>query len=468
MTMPSSLWTDETATALVARFPNHPSFAIASPYTQSIYYVLPRVMDRMFGFSEIGYRIPSVIAMAIALWFLARLVSRLISPDAGWFAVFACFAYSQINYFAIDAKPYALGMCIALAALLFEVRWLDSGRFRDAIPFLITSALLLRVHQVYWPFYLVLAFYALIRLILRDTTVGFPQLAAVFTLVVIALIPPVMDALRLYHEAAMHAFVSPPKFGDLKRLLSPEWSLISVAGAIGWLIGKFSGRVPDRLPSRSNAVLVGLLWLVTPVTIFVFSQWSNTSLFVPRYLSLHLPGAVLAATLAAGLYVPRSYWRPLSLAMGIGALLSVGQWNTAWPDHDPARWRDAAAYVNRISSGPEMPALCTSPFVEAVPPVWRPDYRLPGFLYAQLFAYPLRAKPFLLPFRQSQDVFDYAGIVAASVLAKQPRFVIYGGIGSVIEWSDWMRERPEFRGWQTETHDFGEIRVEVFHRPRST
>ena len=44
MVMPSSLWTDETVTALVSRYPAHPSLDIVPPYTQSIYYVLPHGM----------------------------------------------------------------------------------------------------------------------------------------------------------------------------------------------------------------------------------------------------------------------------------------------------------------------------------------------------------------------------------------------------------------------------------------
>ncbi len=68
----------------------------------SIYYALPRAADRLFGFSEISYRLPSVLLMGIAFFVIGRLAARLIDPDAAWFAVFVCFAMSDFNYYAVN------------------------------------------------------------------------------------------------------------------------------------------------------------------------------------------------------------------------------------------------------------------------------------------------------------------------------------------------------------------------------
>src|ERR1051325_6444861 len=88
MPLPSSFWVDEMVTAFVVRFgPTHLSLAVAPQVPASIYYVLPRAAGALFGFSEIAYRLPSVLAMAIALFLIARLAARLICPEAAWFAV---------------------------------------------------------------------------------------------------------------------------------------------------------------------------------------------------------------------------------------------------------------------------------------------------------------------------------------------------------------------------------------------
>ena len=47
--------------------------------------------------------------------------------------VFACFALPGFNYQAANARPYALGMCLFAAALLFLIRWLDTGAWLDAL-----------------------------------------------------------------------------------------------------------------------------------------------------------------------------------------------------------------------------------------------------------------------------------------------------------------------------------------------
>lgn len=464
MALPSSLWTDETVTAFVARYPADPSLAIVPPYTQSIYYALPHAMHALFGFSEIGYRIPSVLAMGLALFFVARLTTRMVHPDAVWFAVFACLAIPGIDYFAVDAKPYALGMCCANGAFYYLARWLDSAGWPDAVLFVVLASLLWRVHQVYWPFYLTLCLYALMRIFTKDSAVRPVPLLVVSVILALALLPVALEALALLREAAEHVIVAPPPLLELRRLLRRDWNLIALSGGLAWLAAKLLRW--QVLDTRRGGDVVQVLswWLVTPVAVFAFSRLSGLSLFVPRYLSLSLPGVALTATMAAAMFIPRGFWRPASIAMAAGALAFNGNWRTLWPEHDPAGWRPAAQYVNRTVAAPDTPILCTSPFVEAVPPVWRSDYPLPGYLYAHLFAYPLLGKAYLFPVRPSHEATHYAAKLSAETLPRFDRFLIYGGVPDVEYWREWFSARPELQGWRTESRNFGDIRVVVFER----
>ena len=104
--LPSSFWVDEAETAFIAQHGyNDPSLAIVPQVTASVYYWLPRATYKIFGFSEIAERLPSLLAMALALLLIARLAVRLIHPDAGWFAVFACLTLRAFNYEAANARP---------------------------------------------------------------------------------------------------------------------------------------------------------------------------------------------------------------------------------------------------------------------------------------------------------------------------------------------------------------------------
>src|SRR5579863_7234524 len=105
--LPSSFWLDETVTAFVVHYgAAHPSIAVAPQVTATLYYWLPRASEALFGFSEVAYRLPSLLLMGAALFLIALLARRLIHPRAGWFAAFACLAIRPFNYQAADARPY--------------------------------------------------------------------------------------------------------------------------------------------------------------------------------------------------------------------------------------------------------------------------------------------------------------------------------------------------------------------------
>jgi mannosyltransferase len=470
MPLGSSFWLDEALTAFVVHHgESHPSLAVAPQVVASVYYYLPRAAEALFGFSEIAYRLPSVLAMGLALFFISRLAARLIDPAAGWFAALACFALGGINYQAADARPYGLGTCVAAATVLSLVRWLDSGRGRDALIFVLCGALLWRVHLIYWPLYLVIALYAGVRLARGETQVGWLKAAGIFALLAAALIPVVVDAVSVLRQASAHAYAPLP---DVRELFNSVKLGLVLAGTVGaWLLARYSrsleaeGLVNSPGPAISSWILILGWWLLHPLCLFIYSRLSGNSVFLSRYLSVALPGGVLAAAGAASLWMPPARWKHAALALGAGSLLLMGQWRAAWPRHDPSDWRGAARQLSRLALAADTPVLCPSPFLEARPPVWRPDYPLPGFLYAHLDTYPIPGRPILLPFEPSPEALEYAASLAKGTLPAAGRFAIYGGDSNVRFWSRWFAARPAIAGWrQTRFDSFGNVWVVVFER----
>ena len=344
MPLPSSFWVDEMGTMFVVRHGGgDPSFAAAPQVPESIYYWLPKAAEAVFGSSEIAYRVPSVLVLGLALVFIARLAVRLIHPGAGWLAVFVCLGLKGVNYAAADARPYALGMCVAGASLLMLARWMDSARWWDAAGFAICGALLWRVHLTFWPIYVVLAMYATVRLTRRDTKVGWLAAGAVFGLVGLALIPVLAEAFALMRQAKAHVVAPAPSVGELARAL--KIGLVAGCGAVAWALGRICGwRWNPAMAKGSTALVVGF-WVGQPVCLFAFSWLTGDSVFVNRYLSVGLPGVALAATAAAGRFIPAEWWRLLSAAFGVGVLLLLGQWSKPWPPHSNSDWRGAARMV---------------------------------------------------------------------------------------------------------------------------
>ena len=463
MPLPSSFWVDEMVTAFVVhQGPSHPSLQPAPQVAMSVYYAVARGAEALFGFSEIAYRLPSTLFMALALFLIARLAARLIHPEAAWFAVFACLSLRGFNYMAADARPYALGVLVAATSLLFLVRWLDSAGWLDALVFLLSAALLWRVHLIFWPFYLVLAVYAGVRLARRETPVGWLRAGAVFALLGIALLPVLTNALAVGREAAAHVIVAPPTLSDLRK--ATEIGLVELCGPILWLVLRRIQRPPAPFSWISAIPIVGW-WLASPFCLYAFSHLTGNSVFVPRYLSLALPGAALAATVAAAHTIPPERWRQFALALGVGVLLFMGQWGKLWPPHHNSGWREAIAAVNQASSGPAMPVVCPSPFIEAKPPIWRPDYSLPGFLYAHLAVYPMSGTPYLLPNEDSPEGQRYANALARGTLQASGRFVILGGDTNVHTWRNWFALQPGLADWRYRRIGlFGDVEVVLFER----
>lgn len=218
--------------------------------------------------------------------------------------------------------------------------------------------------------------------------------------------------------------------------------MFCAAGA--WLFSRFLPLKIDRgkLAWPSLCLVLGW-WLLPPICLFVFSQMSGNSVFVRRYLSIGLPGTALAATFLAGLFLPKPYWKQASVLMGVGVMLTL--------PHAMRRsvsdWRGRARDIAQLALPSDTPVIMPSPFIEAKWPEWRPDYPLPGFLYAQLAVYPVAGKAYLFPFKSSPEAERYATQLSISVLPSAGRFMIYGGDVNVHFWRDWFAGRAELAGW---------------------
>lgn len=462
MFLTGSFWTDETGTVFVVRFPGDPSFAAAPQVPASIYYVLPRLADRLLGYSEISWRIPSLLLMAIAFLLIARLAARLIHPDAAWFAVFLCFAITDFNYYAVDARPYALGICVTSTAMFFLIRWLDTARWLPALLFCLSAAILWRVHLVFWAFYPVFLIYTILRLVRGTTRVGWPRAILVYCLIAIALVPVAFQALHILQTARAHVIVPVPGLRSLAHSIA--WKPIAFCFGLVWLTARWFKWSPQKQEASDNRALILLWWLWMPLCLWAYSIATGTVLFIPRYFSPSLPGAALAATAAAAFYIPPARWKQLSAVLALVVLIWVGNWTVPVPHHSPDNWKDAAAAEHLLVRNPDTPVLVVSPFIEAQPPVWSPHYHLPGFLYAPLYVYPLAGQVQLLPFIISPATEPYMAALLRENLVHRQRFIVYGGGLRARSWFVWFSGRPELAGWSYTLHRNDDIETAVFEK----
>jgi mannosyltransferase len=456
----SSLWVDEIVTTFVIRFPNSSSFDVAPQVPESLYYWLPRLSWAIFGDAEWALRLPSVLAMCAALFFVARIAMRTIDRRAGWLAFFVCLTLGPIDFLAIDARPYAFGIATASAGMLFLVRWFDESRWIDGVAFALCAALLWRIHLLYWPFYLVYGAYAVARLLSRDTDHRVARVVAVFAIIAAALLPVVMTAVGRLQGAESHVFSPLPTFRQFYYMI--HVNVLLICGGAAWILHAFLKWRPSAAPVTVPAwVLILGWWLMCPVCVFIYSRISGNGIFISRYVSLMYPGVALAATALAAQFLPERGWKYAAAAAGAVALFLMGQWHAKSPAHSPDDWRAAAAFEKALTSD-STPVLCASPFIEAQYPRFSPDYALPGFLFANLTYYPVRGKLRLFPFSPSKEAETYAASLLNSELVPSRRFVLYGsnyGSGYLMRY---LARRPELAGWKIDSTHFGSILIVTF------
>ena len=455
MPLRESFWTDETGTVYVVHHgAGDPTLAVAPQVSESVYFILPRIAEKLGGFSELVYRLPSMLAMIVALCLIFRLASRLIHARAAWFVLFACLAMHGFDVEADDARPYALGTLVAAAAVWFLVRWLDRGTWLDGALFVLAGALLWRVQLIYWPFYLVFVAYATTRVWFRDSPVRWPWAPLGFLALGLLLLPAVPLAFALEGQANRHVIVPMPGGWGLLRALAPAVYIALGGWLIAWVL---RWRRKRQSAARSSCALMLAWWLVPPVALFLFSIVTGHSVFASRYYSLMYPGAALAGTAWVARYVDPRRWTVFSVVLGCAALLFLGQWNRTAPRDFNYDWRDAARAENRTAQA-TTPVICVSPFVEGQSPVWYPNYPASSFLYAPFVVYPAKGHLYTFPFDISQAAADYARRLTRATLTPSGEFLLYGYRPAEERWQQWFLKRLPPRGWSSRSvGDFGEV-----------
>lgn len=454
----SSYWVDELLTVFIVKHPGHASFSAAPHVPDSIYFWLPRMTSMLFGQSELAYRIPSLLAMGAGLWFIARIAGRLIHPRAGWFAVFAALSVRGIDYFAVDARPYALGILAATASVYFLIRWLDTARWTDAILFAVCAAAVWWTHQMLFPFYLVIALYFAARMANRETQVRSSQAAIVGAWLIAALAPRALATLQLAGTVPEHSFAALPTFHAIEHDL--HWNIPVLCAAAILLLSRLAR--PHWHAPRSVWLLLLAWWLCPPLILAIYSHVTGSSIYLGRYFSIMLPAVALLATVAVGYWMPARRWHPAAAVMAVAALITQGHLGSLTYRHDISDWRAANKETNRFAPDASVPVIVVSPFIEGQMPAWTPDYQLPGFLYAHLDGYPLQGRLLLFPYAGPQDAG--ARRFAESLLRTRQlagKWAIYGEIPG-RGWEQWFASRPELAGWHHAAKKFGDVVVVEF------
>ena len=424
VSMASHFWLDETHSywATNAGFGQIYPRCLSSPLSIA-YATLFYAIRELGGRQEWMLRIPSLAAFALSVWFLFRFTRRMFDSRVAWFAIVIFVQIGNVNYAAVDARPYALGLLFVIVSTDLLVRLLESPSRRLAVFYGMTAALVLHFHLLLGVILVVQVLYFCYsfahgrRIALSYVAIAVLALAAVAA-------PIVVQALWLLNHAEKHMIPVHPSLGDLVFTLFPKrLTAALLAGVCVALV--LQRTLAWKWPARNRAyVVLALIWMFTPAILyFVIARTSPMLIFLPRYLLTCGPGLAICFGLVAASLQPR-----LAGYLTLTLLLV----NAALPFFFPAQlrhtynrgdWGAALAFAQKETAVDHAPVFIRSQYIESDRGEWRGRPLDETLDFSPLVYYPVVARwiPVQNTFTEEQ-VSDLNKLFEAD-LGGTPRFL---------------------------------------------
>jgi mannosyltransferase len=304
-----SYWTDEAATLSAVRreFPELQALLGTVDAVHGAYYFLMFGWTRLFGFSEISLRLPSLIAVALSAVLVTELGRKVAGTPCGVLAAAFLTVLPRTQYVGTDARSYALTVLGAVSASFLLVSIRENPRMGKWVGYGAVGVL-----TVSLSFYCVFLFIAHAVTVLVD-----PKLRTQWRGMLAASVGWLAPALYVGVIASRQQFqiswirpVGPSfpfefvflqffgdgyfsKDGQVAPLPTPGEDFSMTALAILMWTAAAVGAVLCR---RHFIVRLALPWLLVPaVAVIGGSLLTGGNYYLPRYLTFELPALALLA-----------------------------------------------------------------------------------------------------------------------------------------------------------------------------
>ena len=332
-----SFWTDEAATLSAVRrdFPDLQALLATVDAVHGAYYYLMFAWTRLFGFSELAVRLPSLIAISCAAVLLVELGRKLANTSFGILAAAFLILMPRTQYAGTDARSYALTLLGAVAATYLLVSLRENPRPAKWVGYALIGLL-----TVSLSFYCVFLFLAHAATVVLDSRlrvqwrsmfasslawvgpalyVGYVAGQQQFQIAWIRAVGPAFP-----FELAFLQFFGDGYFsqgGNVAPLPTPGESFSMFALAVLMWPAAAVGTVLCR---RHLIVRLALPWLLVPAAAVIGgSLITGGNYYLPRYLTFELPALALLVAAPAALLPAGTAASMRRFRQGLAALLAV-------------------------------------------------------------------------------------------------------------------------------------------------
>lgn len=424
MPMSSSLWLDETTTywsaykgigAAVSRSQFWPGQNV-------LYSVVAATAMRLGGYSEFVLRLPSLLAALGTAWLLFRVGTRLFDRETAALSVVVFASLQEMFQTAANARPYALGLLLVVASTWELVRWLDTGRKRDLLLYVLLAAAVPYFHYLFATIFVVHGIYAWypIRLEARRRL---GEVAVVAVAVLMLLSPLGWNA---SHGGRISTASSVTTTPDFQKLFSAGMPAVLGTGIfLGTLLGYSLYRklkAENVVEPAADTLLLLITWFVVPMFVmFAVSRLSGFKVFVSRYYLPAFPA--LALLVGWGIRNLAEKARVVVIvAIVVTAIASFGT-HHLWVSPYMEDWRGAAKEIRAANLDQNTPVLVRTGLIETAKPTWDLEIDRDSPLLTPLSKYPVPGRILLVPSGMSEDGVRYMNELSSRFLDPAPEFI---------------------------------------------
>ena len=406
--MSRSLWIDETITYWVVKdgFWDTTYRAIHYQGQSPLYYLIVWSFTQILGHSEWILRLPSLLALILACFFLYRLCLVLFDREWALISVLCIICLWQVTDVGRDARPYGLAVMFSILSVLCFVKWLQNDRINYQIAYIFSSAATCYSHIMYAPiFFIHLCYYFILKE--DNPKVSFRKLVLTFFIIAGCLLPNIYQLTLLVEKRELYSFALRPGIMDLLNAWFPFVLIFPLIAAFLFAC------IFDRTTCREWGVCVPkkmffiLIWFFFPASLlFIISKMMGSSIFYPRYFFWSYPAIALVI---AGLVKMLENSQSRLIAVSVFSMVFIII-NIIHPK-PVENWRSAVEYVTSTKMSQKVPIIVWPGLVEARNVKWSIDKEKRDYLLAPFSYYTLKSSAFSLPWMPD-------GLKLESVLSK--------------------------------------------------
>ena len=394
------LWTDEASTFWMACEGWWEALArvATSPGQSNLYGLVESFFTWKGPWQEPLMRVPSVVAMGIAGWYLKRIGDVLIHKEAGWLVLALFFCAPDVVSFGTSARPYAMALAAAMASFWYLLQWLESRDRSTILKYLVASIFTLHLHYFFGFIFVVQALYLVVSK-WNGRPVGLALPAAALVVLPASLIPMVRHLMLTAKEVSTFSFPVPPTWAQLAQMCFPPAMLVAIGLGVVLVVMQKTRKLNWKGGTlRPESTFLLITWLgLGPIVFFAATRLTQQPFFATRFQLWAQPAfLLLAAWLVVSL--PVASRRVMLLAFFAGTVLHPGNLLQSWRD-SATSWREPLGVVRTQSKGEAPQVFVASGLVESGAFVWQELAPATHRLFAPLTAYPLRNPTVPLPYQ---------------------------------------------------------------------